>query len=49
MTLFFGGVWVLYKYGDTISASIDEIMPNEAKMNEMIKEMQAQGGMPPAM
>ena len=29
MTLFFGGVWVLYKYGDTISKGVDEIMPNE--------------------
>ena len=42
MTLFFGGVWFLYNYGDSISKGIDEIMPNEQRMNEMIKEMQAQ-------
>ena len=39
ISLFCGGMWVMYKYGNTISKSIDEIMPNEQKMNEMIKEM----------
>ena len=48
MTLFFGGVWFLFNFSDSISNGLDEIMPNEAKMNAMIKEMQAQGG-PPAM
>ena len=48
MTLFFGGVWFLFNFSDSISRGLDEIMPNEQKLNEMIKEMQAQGG-PPAM
>ena len=29
MFLFFGGVWLLFNYGDSISRGIDEIMPNE--------------------
>ena len=47
ISLFCGGVFVLYKHGNTISGALDNIMPNEQKMNEMVKEMQNQpGGMP---
>ena len=55
ITLFVGGIYVMYKFGQTLSDQIDNLMPNEEQMQKMIQEMQSQqmqmgqGGPPPMM
>ncbi len=42
MALFVSVAATFYFFGDKISEKVDEIMPTEEKMVEMMKEMQAQ-------
>ena len=41
---------MLYKFGSTMSDTVDQIMPNEEQMQQMMTEMQGgMGGPPPSM
>jgi hypothetical protein len=34
---------VIYKYGDYLAKKLDDVMPNEEKMVEIMQEMQRMG------
>ena len=42
VTLFVGGIYCMYKFGQVASDSIDNFMPNEEQMQKMMQEMQVQ-------
>ncbi len=45
---FFGAMIIMWKYGKTMSDSVENQIPTEKKMMELMREMQAQqmmGGM----
>ena len=45
--LFSAGIYAMYRWGKTVADSIDEQMPTEKSMMEMMKSMQGGPGMPP--
>ena len=37
--LFVGGIYCMYKFGGVVSEQIDNFMPNEEQMQQMMQEM----------
>ena len=48
VAVFAVGIYLMYKFGQTVADSIDNQMPTEKSMMDMMKSMQPGGaGMPP--
>ena len=47
IVLFAAGIYVMYRFGKSVADTIDNQMPTEKSMMEMMKQMQGPGMMPP--
>eukprot|EP00347_Sterkiella_histriomuscorum_P020060 403339252 len=47
LVLFSAGIYLMYKFGKTVAESLDNQMPTEKSMMDMMKQMQGPPGMPP--
>ena len=47
IVLFTAGIYVMYRFGKSVADTIDNQMPTEKGMMEMMKQMQGPGMMPP--
>lgn len=47
VVLFSAGIYIMYKFGKSVADTIDNQMPTEKSMMEMMKSMQGGPGMPP--
>ena len=52
ITIFAVGIYLMYKFGQTVAQTIDSQMPSEDNMKDMLRQMQGSPGMmmpPPPM
>ncbi len=49
LALFSAGIYVMYRFGKSVAESIDNQMPTEKSMMDMMKSMPGAGGMPSPM
>ena len=47
MTIFAVGIFLMYKFGKAVAETIDNQMPTEKSMMDMMRQMQGPPGMPP--
>ena len=47
ITIFALGIYIMYKFGKSLGETIDNQMPTEKSMMEMMRSMQGPPGMPP--
>lgn len=47
MTIFAIGIYLMYKFGKAVAESIENQMPSEKSMMDMMRQMQGPPGMPP--
>lgn len=48
IVLFSAGIYLMYRFGKAMAETLDNQMPTEKNMMEMMKQMQGPPGMPPA-